>query len=257
MSNHFLIGTADKTPRLLELAARSFLVIDDGPIADAFLEHFPRARLFDVTQHSFNPLTHIDYKRARDFAAALYTASPEGKDTLTVRNGKRAMVRLLLASTRLDRIDHSSTDPGMAEAVATIDDLLISPVLQQVLCTPTNFPFKGQIVAKLDRAQLGDFDAFILASLLIGHVSQGHTIIVPDLNFYGRDFHIPLIRQQRLVAGIYVLDALPANLRQNVLMVKDKTPAQCTWEDALVLARYAGLIPGTVGHTEFLENAIA
>jgi hypothetical protein len=86
--NHFLIGTADKTDRLLQLAGDHFLLIDDGPIADAFLVE-RTCRLFDITKHSFNPLKDIDYKRARDIAQALYTASPEGRDTLTVRNGKR------------------------------------------------------------------------------------------------------------------------------------------------------------------------
>src|ERR1700731_4717490 len=97
MRNHLLIGISDKTSRLLELAGdHKFLLIDDGPIADAFLLEFPEAKEFDVTRHSFNPLQGIDYKRARDFAAAVYTASPEGENTLTVRNGKRALARLLL-----------------------------------------------------------------------------------------------------------------------------------------------------------------
>ena len=70
MRNHLRIGSADKTQRLLELADRNFLLIDDGPIADAFLEHRP-ARLFDIQKHSFNPLRRIDYRRAREFAEAL------------------------------------------------------------------------------------------------------------------------------------------------------------------------------------------
>jgi hypothetical protein len=235
MSNHLLVGSADKTERLLNLTPHGFLLIDDGPIADVFLSRFPRAKLFDPTQHSFNPVKGIDYKRARDFATALYTASPEGKDTLTVRNGKRALTRLLLANpTRLDRLTSSSE--ADTEALATIEDLLLSPVLRRVLCKPTNFSFKGSVVAKIDRAQLGDFDAFILASLLIGQ-SQGQ-VIVPDFGFYGRPLHTILIRQDRLIAGINFLTELESSLQQAVLTMEEKTAYRTTTEDARNLLPY-------------------
>jgi hypothetical protein len=255
--NHLLVGTADMTERLLYLTQSGFLLIDDGPIADAFLEHFPRAKLFDPSLHSFNPLKGMDYKRARDFAAIVYTASPEGKDTLTVRNGKRALTRLLMANPgRLDRI--SSSEESDAEALATIGDLLLSPVLRRVLCDTRNvFPFRGpkqSVVAKLDRAALGDFDAFILALLLIGQ-SQGQ-IIVPDFGFYGRPLHMSLIRQARLTAGISVLEQLEPKLRQMVLTISDKAGARCTYDDAVVLAAYRGLIPGVENHTTFVQQAI-
>src|SRR5688500_7748028 len=54
-----------------------------------------RARIFDPTQHSFNPLKDIDYKTARALADVLYTAFPQGDNTLTVRNGKRALLKAL------------------------------------------------------------------------------------------------------------------------------------------------------------------
>ena len=47
-------------------------------------------------KHSFNPLTNIDYKKAREIADILYTVSPQGENTLTVRNGKRALLKMLL-----------------------------------------------------------------------------------------------------------------------------------------------------------------
>lgn len=254
--NHLLIGVADKTKRLLELASDNFLLIDDGEIADAFLDAFPRAKLFDISTHSFNPLRGIDYKRARDFAQALYTASPEGQNTLTVRNGKRAMVKLLLDNPkRLDKLPTPDRDDlGGIEAKATIDDLLLSPVLTQVLCDPTNFSFKGSVVLKLDRAVIGDFDAFVLASLAIGQF-QGQ-VIVPDFGFYGRDFYISLIRQNRLTAGVHRLSELTPGLRQTVLLIKDKVGDECTFEDAETLAAYRGLVPGTNAHTEFVENLV-
>jgi hypothetical protein len=253
--NRLLVGTADHTEQLLHTTA-PFLLIDDGPIADAFLEHFPRAKLFDISKHSFNPLKGMDYKRARDFAQALYTASPEGKDTLTVRNGRRALIRLLLQNpTRLDRIDGDRADPAQAEALATIEDVLLSPVLKNVLCKPTNFSFKGSVVAKLNRAELGDFDAFVLASLLIGQ-TKGQ-VIIPDFGFYGCPLHMSFIRQERLTAGVQFLAELPSKLRQSVLTIPEKWGAGCTYDDAAVLASYEGLIPGEVGHTEFVADRLA
>ena len=240
MRNHLLIGNADKTDRILQLATDHFLLIDDGPIIEAFLQAFPHARLFDITQHSFNPLRGIGYLQARDFATALYTASPEGKDTLTVRNGKRALLRLLLdRPTRLDALQASTDDPGELEAVAMLDDILLSPVLKNVLCKPTNFSFKGVVLAKLDRATIGDFDAFLLATLLVGHF-KGH-IIIPDFGFYGRDFYMSFIRQNRLVAGLNFLSELPPKLSQAVLSIKDKTVYRTTREDAERLVFYLGI----------------
>jgi hypothetical protein len=217
--NHLLLGTDDFTERLSDITRPGFLLIDDGPIADAFTEHFPHAKHFDVSQHSFNPLRGMDYKRARDFAQILYTASPEGKDTLTVRNGKRSLARLVLTdATRLDRI--SSVDEKDADALAAIDEVLFSPVLKDILCNPTNFSFKGSVIARIDRAELGDFDAFVLALLLVGQ-SKGQ-IIIPDFGFYGRPLHLSLIRQNRLTVGLRYLAELPLPLQQAVLTIDDK-----------------------------------
>lgn len=249
--NSLLLGTADKTDTLLQLTSPGFLLIDDGPIASAFLEHFPRAKRFDPSKHSFNPLRGMDYKSARDFAQILYTASPEGRDTLTVRNGKRTLARLLLENpTRLDRI--KSGDPADAEALATIGDVLFSPMMRKILCTPDGFRFRGSVVAHVDRAVLGDFDAFVLASLLISQFKG--QIIIPDFGFYGRPLHLALLRQNRLTAGVNFLSELEPRLRQAVLLIKNKTGRHTTYDDALELAHYAGLIPGVGNHTDFVQE---
>jgi hypothetical protein len=52
-----------------------------------------RARVFDPAKHSFNPLKDMNYKKARALADVLYTISPQGENTLTVRNGKRALLK--------------------------------------------------------------------------------------------------------------------------------------------------------------------
>lgn len=254
MTNHFLIGAADKTERLLALAGDHYMLIDDGPIADAFLERH-HARLFDIHSHHFNPLKGIDYKRARDIAAALYTASPEGKDTLTVRNGRRALARLLDAKPeRFDAMPTGDGITGAEEALATIDDMLLSPILREVLCNRTNFRFTGKVVVKLNRAEIGEVDAFLLACLLIGQ-SQGQ-VIVPDGGFYLRDFHVSFIRQNRLIAGVTTLSELSPRLRQMSLTIKDIQGHGCVFEDAETLANYAGLTRDTNGFGDFVRRAM-
>lgn len=249
--NHLLIGAADHTQRLLDLTEQPFLLIDDGPIADAFLARY-KARVFDLQVHHFDPMRGMDYKRAREFAAIVYTASPEGKDTLTVRNGRRALVRLLIgAQARLDKLT-GGDDPGTQEALAMLDDLLLSPILRSVLCKPTNFSFKGNVIFRLDRATIGDFDAFLMAALAIGQ-HKGH-VIIPDFGFYGRDFQLSLIRQNRLTAAVQFLAELPPKLQRAVLLIKHKHGYETTAEDAETLAQFTGFAQGTTAYTDFLQN---
>jgi hypothetical protein len=57
-----------------------------------------------------------------------------------------------------------------------LGDLLVSPVLKRVLCESTNFSFSSDIIlAKLDRAELGDFDA------LLAHQLENLSIIVNEV----------------------------------------------------------------------------
>jgi hypothetical protein len=64
-------------------------IADDVPIVS-------RASIFDPLKHSFNPLKSLTYKKAREIAEILYTVSPQGENTLTVRNGKRALLKMLM-----------------------------------------------------------------------------------------------------------------------------------------------------------------
>lgn len=251
--NNLFVGTATKPEDYISLAQPRFLVVDSGPVADAFIGAFPQAKLFDLSQHRFNPLKHITVPQARAFADTIYAAYPGGKDTLTVRNGKRALARLARANTTLDQlpdIDHVGND----EAHEIINDLLLSPLLTDVLCGDTNFSFKGQVVAKIDRAELGDLDAFVLGNLLIGQ-AKGQ-VIVPEFVFYGRDHHTALITQHRLIAGVSHLSGLSDTLRDEILLIKDKRGRGCTHDDALELAKYAGLIPNTTAHTDFVQDCV-
>jgi hypothetical protein len=211
----------------------------------------PRARVFDPLKDCFNPLADIGYKKAREIADVLYTISPQGENTLTVRNGKRALLRALLGAKRLDQVR------GEEEVSEMMADLLMSPVLKRALCNPTNFSFnpRSVILVRLNRAELGDFDALVLGLFLMAHFKG--QVVVPDFGFYGRESHVSLIREGRLIAGVNSLAELPPKLRQNVLLIKDKEAAGATYEDAETLAKYARLAPGTVGFSGFVEAAIA
>lgn len=226
---------------------RNFLFLDDE-IPKLHDRHRPQ--IFDPTQDYFNPLLNIDYKRARELAVVLYTLYPQGENTLTVRNGQRLLLKALLKAERFDQLE------GDEEVIAIRDDILASPILRRVLCgkKPMTFNSHSVVLARINRAELGDFDALALGLMLM-NAFKGQ-IIVPDFGFYGRDVHLSLIRQERLIAGVNFLDELPTKLRQGVLLIKDKVPATTTFDDAETLARYAGLIPGTNGYNDFVNDAI-
>jgi hypothetical protein len=245
--NKLYVGFTKK----IELPEGGCLLIDDE------VQDVPRARVFDPKKHSFNPLKNLDYKKAREIAEILYTASPEGENTLTVRNGKRALLKILLeGKERLDRL-RGGKEPGAIEAMETVDDVLMSPVLKRVLCNPTNFSFKptSTILARVNRAELGEHDALLLGLFLMAHFKG--QVVVPDFGFYGRQVHMGLIREGRLIAGVNSLAELPARLRQGVLVIKDKVASGATVEDAKTLAEYERLVPGTNGFNDFVASAVA
>lgn len=223
--NRLYIGLSKSIP----VPKSGCLFIDDE------LPEIPRARVFDPRFDSFNPLHKIDYKKAREIADVLYTLYPQGDGTLTVRNGRRALLHALMRGKRLDKVS------GGEEVDGIIDDILASPVLQKVLCTATNFSFKPNsiILARLNRAELGEFDALVLGLLLMAHFKG--QLVVPDLGFYGREAHVSLIREGRLIAGCNFLSELPPKLRRAVLLMPEKEGSGCTYEDAETLALYEGL----------------
>jgi hypothetical protein len=80
-------------------------------------------------------------------------------------------------------------------------------------------------------------------------------VVVPDFGFYARPFHSSLIRENRLIAGVYTLSELDEKMRQLCLLMP-KVGRQCTPEDAEVLAQYAGLVPRTIAHTEYVAALV-
>lgn len=260
--NTLIIG-ADKAAILEQMDfSSSFLLIDDGPLIDA-LSIPPRKKVthFDVHEHHLNPLHKMDYRRAREFVAVLDAVFPEGADTLTKKNSNFVLLTALLDKpAHLDKLIPlpGSKDPAGQDAYQKIQTLLLSPVLRRVLCKPIgkphNISLKGIVLARLDRAALGDFDCFVLASLLISQF-RGQ-VIIPDFGFYGREHHVALIRQNRLIAGVTTLSEVSPKLQQALLTVAQKIGTRATYEDAEVLAKYAGLVPRTEGFGSFIKTAM-
>jgi hypothetical protein len=56
-----------------------------------------------------------------------------------------------------------------------------------------------------------------------------------------------LIRESRLIAGVYTLSEVDEKMRQLCLLMEEKEGRQCTPDDAAVLAQYEGLVPTRKG----------
>jgi len=254
--NKLILGT-DKTELLHDLPDK-FLIIDDGKLIDA-LPTFPktfRVTRLDLSTHSLNPLKDIDYRRARQFISVLDAVFPEGENTLTKKASNFVLLTALLSHpTRLDRLipRPHKTDTGAQDAYQKVQTLLLSPVLKRFLCHSTNFPLDGIILARLNRAELTDFDCFVIGNLLISTYQS--PVVIPDFGFYACVFHTSLVRQNRLIAGINFLAEVP-KLRNSLLTIPTKVGRHTTAEDAETLASYAGLSPGTNAYTDFIAKCL-
>jgi hypothetical protein len=203
----------------------------------------------------------MDYRRAREFVSVIGAIFPEGENTLTKKNADFVLLNALLEKPAyIDRLlTPDKKDAARQDAYQKIQTLLLSPVLSWVLCQPTNFPLHGIVVARLDRAVLGDFDAFVLANLLISQFKG--QVIIPDFGFYGREHHISLIRQNRLVAGVNALSELSGPLYGAALSIPERIASRTLYDDAETLAKYAGLRPDPTRednpYNRFIKEAMA
>lgn len=251
--NALIVGT-NKQP-ILQNLPDAFLLIDDGDLIDAI--DLPARRAvtnFDPANHSFDPLKGMTYRRARDFINVLDAVFPEGESTLTRKNANFVLLEALLNKPKhLDVLIPAKSDGAYVDARQKIQTLLLSPILKNVLTRPTNISFKGIILAKLNRAELGDFDCFVLANLLISQYKG--TVVIPDFGFYACPSHSDLLRQDRLVAGINSFDEVPKH-KHNLLLVPNKTASRCNADDAKLLALYEGLLPGTNAYNDFVQRCI-
>ncbi|GAO38364.1 hypothetical protein SCH01S_14_00280 [Sphingomonas changbaiensis NBRC 104936] len=131
-----------------------------------------------------------------------------------------------------------------------------------MLTGPENFHFSGRnegkrtpsvILAKIDPAELGTFDAFLLGNLLMSQF-QG-AIVVPQFGFFATLAHKELLAQERLIAGINFFDEVP-QLKNELLLIEKKIGFLTTPDDARLLAEFEGVVPGTVEHTDWVHRTI-
>jgi hypothetical protein len=123
-----------------------------------------------------------------------------------------------------------------------VDDILLSTLLGVALrrSIPRRFYSGATVLVRLNRKEIGDDDAKIIANILISQF-KGQTVI-EDFGFYAREHLSALIRQERLIAGVYTLLELPEKLRDGAMLMP-KAGKGCTFEDAAELAKYEGLRP--------------
>lgn len=241
--------------RILDHLPTSYLFIDDGELIDRLT--FPKRRkitVLDFDTHSLNPLKDMSYRKAREFIQILDATFPEGQNTLTKKNSNFLILKALLDNPKhLETLIAPSREPAQIDASQKIETLLFSPLLRKFLTRPTNFSLTGTIVARLNRAELGDFDCFVITNLLMS-AYKGH-IVIPDYGTYACPFHLSFIRQDRLIAGVHVLEELPEAL-QRAFLLSGITPAHCTFADADVLANADGILQGTNDYRDFIFQAM-
>jgi hypothetical protein len=252
--NALIVGTRKDV--LLDYLPDRYLLIDDGPLIDQ-IELAPRKAVtqFALSKHSFNPLKDMSYKRARDFISVLDAVFPEGENTLTRKNSNFILLGALLTKPKniSSILVPNPRDAAHTDAYQKIETLLFSPVLSSVLSKPTSVSFKGTIHVRLDRAVIGDFDAFVIANLLISQYDG--PVVISDFGFYACRPHSALLRQNRLVASVNSFDEA-SGFKQQLLLIDTKIGSHCTAQDAELLALYAGLTPGTNAFTSYVHHAI-
>lgn len=253
--NVLLIGR-DSRPLLPHIPNDNFLLIDDGPVADEVLGSSRTVRTFDPLKDSFDCLRDMDDRKARTLWDVLKGIFPEGESTLT-----KATAEYQILSALLDQPEALSTlvpdTKDTRYAYQLIQKLLMSDIIRNVLEPvskgKSEFSFQGTIVARLDRAQHGEFACFVLGNFLISQYAG--TIIVPDFGFYAIPSHQQLIRQNRLIAGINSFDELPA-FKNRFLQFDEKIGSVCTLADAELLATYAGILPDREVWHAFIDKCI-
>jgi hypothetical protein len=240
----FYIGTAH-----IDLSEGDYLYLNDHvPV-------IPRAAYFDPTRDSFNILDDLTYRKASDIVEIFRALFPAGENTLTKETGLEAIAEALeqkptSLATMLTKPGKGATT-GEVWAYGKVQRLMRSPVLRQVLCSAQpNLPtVKAKtLLARINRAEIGEFDALAVGLFLITQWKA--TVVIPDLGFYGRDMHTSLLREDRLIGGIRFLDDLPDRLRREIERNSEKVARGVVYDDAVLLARHKGMIPGTIEFNE-------
>jgi hypothetical protein len=223
-----------------------------------------RPRVFDPRTCSFNPLADLDYRKRCDIVDVFDVLFSRGETTLTKDMGLEFIADLLEREPKsfkelADMIDEpdKKSSPGHIWAYNKVRRFMRSPVLSKVFCERPNFSFKRGSVnhARIDRAELGPFDANALGLFLIAQFPG--QIIVPNYGPYARPFHTALIEQGRLIAGVRMLSQLKGELHDMALLM-EKEAAGCTYDDAAEIAKYdCKHQPHTDGYDTFIRAAMA
>lgn len=216
----------------------------------------PFARIFDPTKHAIDVFEKITERRAEELADTIYQSRPEGENTLTVRNGKIALKKLLAKAKRFDAI--TTTDE---EVTRILDDLLFTPEIRNAICGTNNiFKFHKHsiIFVELNRAAIGERACKVIGRFIIS-LYKGQ-FIIDDAGFYLTDAHTYLVKEKRIIAGVATLSQLPPRLRDELLLVKDKHASGALYDDAVLLAKYQGLQPDPTReanpYNEFIQAAM-
>lgn len=133
------------------------------------LPDWRRPILFDPLEHSFNPLKDRTYRTSCEIVEIFDALFSRGDSTLTKDTGLDFIADALegAAESFADLIPppDKSSSTGHVWAYGKVPKMLRSPVLRKVFCSRPNFTFKrgAATLARLNRAELGDFDARVLA----------------------------------------------------------------------------------------------
>jgi hypothetical protein len=191
-------------------------------------------KLYDPAEHGLNPLP-MSYREAREFAAAVY---PD-KDLMTYRNGRRSLTRLVMNADRLDRLHTGAQMTTKKREVLWRTSYC--PRFYGECCANhyhAGFMAGAQLSPAWTERRSGTDDAKVIANILISQFKG--PVVIDDFGCYAREHHAALIRQNRLIAGVYTLSELPDKLRDRAVLMP-MVGRGCNFEDAQTLAKYQGL----------------
>lgn len=245
------------------LPKRDFVLLHDEIPA---LPHAKAARIFDPTIHHFNAI-QPGYHYACDFVDAIDALFPAGGPTLTKEEGLIFILDQLLDEPKSLRSlipkPNSKSTPGHRWAYSKVQRLLLSPVLNRVLCEPgEQFSFNPHsvIFCRINRRELRDFDTLALG-LLIMMRSKGQ-LVITDMGFYGRNNHISLL--DRLIGSLTYLDELKRTapeLKEALFSLTEIEAHGARFTDAKELAINEGLRPDPTRadneYNNFIDAAMA
>lgn len=234
-------------------------------------------RIFDPLEDHFNPFVDIDYRKCCDILDTFDAIFDKaGATTLTKEAGLEYIADILFDPEHperspknfielLERIGEPDKKslPGHIWAYSKVRRILRSPILRDVFCERPNFTFKRGSVnqARIDRAELGPFDANVLGLFLIAQFKG--QIVIPHYAPYARPMHISLIEENRLIAGVRTLSQLKERSQElhDIVLTVETIPRQCNYADAVTLAENAGERPDPLrqnnDYDDYINEAMA